>query len=144
VVAFIDANIPLYSAGAPHPYADPCKTILRFAADNKDRFVSSAEVTQELLNVGIRRRDLERARLMIASLEASCGLVESISANDVRIALEFDLPRLSARDRIDLAVMQRLECAHIVTTDRAFDGLPGITRVDPGDFDTWSPQLSED
>ena len=35
----------------------------------------------------------------------------------------------SARDAIHVAVMRRLDCTRILTFDRGFDEVPGITRV---------------
>ena len=38
-------------------------------------------------------------------------------------------PDLTARDAVHLAVMREHGIEHIVSFDRHFDGLPGITRV---------------
>jgi len=46
-------------------------------------------------------------------------------------------PGLQARDRIHLAVMERLGISRIVSTDRAFDSARGVTRLDPAHFAAW-------
>jgi predicted nucleic acid-binding protein len=39
------------------------------------------------------------------------------------------MSRLSARDAIHLAIMQRHEIGRILTFDRTFDSVPGIERL---------------
>jgi hypothetical protein len=39
-------------------------------------------------------------------------------------------PRLSARDALHVATMERHGIERIITFDTGFDGLPGITRVE--------------
>ena len=41
----------------------------------------------------------------------------------------WDYPRVSARDAVHLAVMERHEIQRILTFDIGFDGFPGITRL---------------
>jgi predicted nucleic acid-binding protein len=43
--------------------------------------------------------------------------------------LVLDAPRLSARDAIHVAVMQRRDVGRIMSFDRAFDIVPGIRRL---------------
>jgi predicted nucleic acid-binding protein len=136
-VAFVDANIVVYASGRAHAYQSSCSEILMFANQNRHHFISSAEVMQELLNVGLRRNSLEYARTAVEAVARSCELVTPVTPEDVAAALEFDYPGLSARDRIHLAVMQRIGCNQIVSTDRAFDTAPGIMRLDPLDFESW-------
>jgi predicted nucleic acid-binding protein len=38
-------------------------------------------------------------------------------------------PRLSARDALHVAIMEREGIRRILTFDRGFDGVPGISRV---------------
>jgi predicted nucleic acid-binding protein len=38
-------------------------------------------------------------------------------------------PRLSARDALHLAVMERRSVSTILTFDAGFDGVPGVTRL---------------
>jgi len=59
-------------------------------------------VVDEVLDVG--RRDVERARELV-------------------------LGRLSARDALHVAVMEREDITRILSFDAGFDGLPGIGRL---------------
>ena len=47
---FVDANIPFYAAGRPHPLKEPCQQIVALAARHPRAFVTDAEVLQELLH----------------------------------------------------------------------------------------------
>ena len=46
---FIDANVPMYAAGRPHPLKEPSAAVLEFIALQPERFFTSAEVLQELM-----------------------------------------------------------------------------------------------
>ena len=142
--AFIDANIVIYATGTAHPYRAPARAILDFGAKYPGALVSSAEVMQELLNIGIRRNDPQRAALTLDALVRAATPIEPLFATDVMAAHAANLPRLSARDRVHLAVMRRVGCSSIVSTDRAFDGVPGITRLNPLDFENWRSELAGD
>lgn len=63
--------------------------------------------------------------------------IEPMYADDVlrtgRLADE--LPGVSARDLVHLAVMRRLNVSRIITADTDFDRLPEVERLDPADVD---------
>ena len=46
---------------------------------------------------------------------------------------------LSTRDLLHLAVMRRLGVVRVVTADADFGRVPGVIRLDPGDFGEWEP-----
>jgi hypothetical protein len=62
-----------------------------------------------------------------------------VYASDVSLAATLfeQYPQLSARDLIHVAVMQRMGAKHIVSADRAFDRIEGITRLDPALVAEW-------
>ena len=47
-------NIPIYAAGRDHPYKEPCARIIRAIAVNPARFLTDAEVLQELMHHYLR------------------------------------------------------------------------------------------
>ena len=107
---FLDTNVPIYAAGRPHALKDPCAEILMLAARQPDRFVTDAEVLQELLH---RYRAL---RLWLDGREVFSRFaalmrerVEPVLASDVEQAavLADQHSRLSASDLLHLAVMAR-------------------------------------
>jgi predicted nucleic acid-binding protein len=53
-VAFVDTNIPIYTAGRDRQYKEPCARIIRGIAHNPGRFITDAEVLQELMHHYLR------------------------------------------------------------------------------------------
>lgn len=136
--AFIDANVPIYATGADDVRREPCKEILLLAGTNLDSCAVSAEVLQELLHVLLRRRETIRLQAVLETITTSVGHVEPVFGTDVLRAAALDLsPKLQARDRIHLAVMERLGITSIISCDEAFDSVGGITRLDPRDLAAW-------
>jgi predicted nucleic acid-binding protein len=137
VTAFVDANVIIHAVGAPAPVREPCREILSLASAATTPLIVSAEVLQELLHVHYRRYGAERAgnvvRLAIATFE-----VVPVFGADIAAALSFTrCPGLQARDLVHLATMDRLGLTRIISTDRAFDGVAGIERLDTAAFAEW-------
>ena len=65
--------------------------------------------------------------------------IEPVYEDDIHLAarLEDRHPRVSARDIVHAAVMQRLQSDRIISVDSDFDRLPEITRLNPADVDEW-------
>lgn len=138
--AFIDANIVLYAAGDDERFKQACSQVLKLAVDEPGTCVTSAEVLQELLYVTIRRSRHDRvAQVLEVCLSAVGGRVEPVYGLDVLAAAELAAGNrsLQSRDLVHLAVMNRLGIAAIVSSDRAFDRVQGIARLDPLEFDSW-------
>ncbi|MCO5201231.1 MAG: type II toxin-antitoxin system VapC family toxin [Chloroflexi bacterium] len=136
---FIDANVVMYAVGPEHPNRAGSVDFLREASAYPGSSHSSAEVLQELLHVYLRRQEPAAAANAISALvEILRDRIVSLTTADViRAASLTAVPGLQVRDRIHFAVMERLGISRIVSTDRAFDSLRGITRLDPADFATW-------
>ena len=121
---FIDSNVPMYLVGAEHPNKGIARRLLETAIEARERLVTDAEVLQEILH---RYVAIDPATAAILGV---IDEVHPIERADVDRARRIVLTsRLSARDAIHLAVMQRHEIGRILTFDRAFDGLPGIQRL---------------
>jgi len=128
---FVDSNIPMYLVGAPHPNkVDAQRIVEKFAAEGVP-LVTDAEVFQEMLHryVAINRREA-----IPPAFEALLGVVDevhSVELQDVErarsILLSYD--RLSARDALHVAIMERHKISRILSFDTGFDGFPGLTRV---------------
>jgi len=127
---FVDSNIPMYLVGAPHPHKADARRLLERAVGDGERLVSDAEVLQEILHryVAISRRDAIQPAF--DSLLGTVDEVYPVEAGDVERAKAIVLgsSRLSARDAIHVAVMQRRKVARILSFDSGFDGVPGVTR----------------
>ena len=142
--AFIDANIPIYAAGRGSPYKAPCARVLMMAAEQPQSFVTDAEVLQELVHryVASGRWALGR-QVLHGFAEVMHDRIEPVYEEDVHLAarLADSPPRISARDLVHAAVMQRLGADQIVSTDTDFDRLPDVVRLEPADIGQWGDSI---
>jgi len=121
----------MYLVGAAHPNKAAARRLLERAVADGEALATDAEVLEEILHryTAINRRDaIEPA---FDALLGVVDVVHPIELEDVRRAgrLVGTTVRLSARDAIHLAVMQRRDIGRILSCDAAFDGLAGITRL---------------
>jgi len=126
---FVDSNIPMYLVGESHPHKSDSQRLLERVVSANERLVTDAEVLQEILH---RYTAIDRRDAIQPALGAILALVDDvipITRHDVEAARDIVLQvrGLSARDAIHAAVMQRHGIATIMTFDRGFAGLPGIT-----------------
>jgi uncharacterized protein len=128
---FIDSNIPMYLVGSAHPHKADAQRLMEAAIAAGDRLVTDAEVLQEILHryVAIDRRDAIQP-----AFDAILGVVDDVlpvTLPDVERAKSILLGkrRLSARDALHAAIMEREEITRIMTFDVGFDSLPGVTRL---------------
>ena len=131
MTTFVDSNIPMYLVGADHPHKIDAQRLLERLALDDERLVSNAEVLQEILHryVAIGRKDAIAPA--IAALLAVVDEVLPVTEADALLARDLVLAsrNLGARDAIHAAVMRRNGIERILSFDKGFDALPGITRV---------------
>ena len=147
LATFIDANIPTYASGRPHPLREPCANILRLVVEHPTAFITSAEVLQELLHRQLALRTWNKGRLMFQDfVQIMAERIEPIYGSDVERAatLADSHPDLSARDLLHVAVMQRLGIRKIVSADGGFDQVPGIERLDPAKYGSWRRLVADE
>lgn len=142
--AFLDANIPIYASGRPHPLKAPALQILLMAAERPEAFVTDVEVIQEMLHRYRALRMWESGRTAVVEFTAVMeGRIESITPADMEevIRLADRNPAVASRDLVHAAVMARLGVTQIVSADADFDRIAGMKRLDPAAFDTWRATL---
>jgi predicted nucleic acid-binding protein len=121
----------MYLVGAAHPHrADARRALERVIAD-RERLVTSAGVMQEILHryVAIDRRDAIQP-----AFEALLGVVDEVLPIEAAVVVRakeivLSYPRLSARDALHAATMERHGLRRILSFDRGFDGYPGLERI---------------
>lgn len=128
---FVDSNIPMYLVGADHPHKVDARRLLEAAVAGSERLVTSAEVLQEILHryVAIDRRDAIQP-----AFDALLGIADEVLAverPDTQRAKDIVLGsrRVSARDALHIAIMERAGISRIMSFDTGFDGIPGVTRL---------------
>jgi hypothetical protein len=128
---FVDSNIPMYLVGAPHPHKADARRLVETCVAAGDRLVTDAELLQEILHryVAIDRRDAIQP-----AFDAILGVVDEVygigvADVDRAKAIVLGKRRLSARDALHAAIMERERITRIMSFDAAFDGLPGVARL---------------
>ena len=121
----------MYLVGSPHPHKSDAQRLLEQAVNEGQRLVTDAEVLQEILHryVAINRRDAIQP-----AFDALLGVVDQVldvprSAAERAKEIVLGHRRLSARDALHLAVMERHGINRILSFDFGFDGFPGISRL---------------
>jgi len=130
-VILVDANLPMYLVGAPHPHKLDTQRLVEAAVSAGERLVTDAEVLQEICH---RYTSIDRRDMIQPAFDATLGLVDEvlpIDREDAERAKDIVLryTSLSARDALHAAVMARHEIERIMTFDRGFDALPGVERL---------------
>ena len=128
---FVDSNIPMYLVGAAHPHKDEARLLLERCIDGSERLVTDVEVLQEILH---RYAAIERRDAIQPAFDAVLGVVDEVFPVDVvdverAKSIVLGSKRLSARDALHLATMERHGVHTIMSFDADLDGFPGVTRL---------------
>ena len=129
----VDTNVFLYARGAEHPYQEPCRAVLAAARDGVMTLEASVEVVQEFTHV-LLRRGIGRADALEEALEmrSQCRLhAFDDEVLEMAMRLLADHPALGMRDAVHAATAVSAGLGSMVSTDRVFDGVAGLRRIDP-------------
>lgn len=130
---YIDTAVLMYAGGAQHPLRQACRDLLERVADGDLSATTSAEVIQEILHrfqssatpdVGVRM-----ARATLDLFAPVLSITHETMEQAVLLAAQH--ARLSSRDLVHAAVCRVERIAVIVSPDRGFDAVDGLSRVDP-------------
>lgn len=130
-----DTAVTAYALGSQHRYRLPCIAILGAAAADRVRGYASTEMIQELVHHRLRRGG-ERSVVATIGRETS-ALFTVLNFDREVLDLSLDLIERTAirgRDAVHAATALAYGIDTIVSPDRAFDGIPGLTRIDPVEF----------
>jgi uncharacterized protein len=130
-VIFVDSNIPMYLIGAPHRHKADAQRLLEKLLSERSRLVTDAEVLQEIMH---RYAAIERLDAIQPAFETLLGIIDEVLPIDLATVerakdILLGSRRLSARDCLHLALMERHGIESILTFDSGFDGFPGIKRL---------------
>ncbi|MBI4700008.1 MAG: type II toxin-antitoxin system VapC family toxin [Deltaproteobacteria bacterium] len=128
---FIDSNIPMYLVGQAHPQKVDAQRLLDRCVADGERLVTDVEVPQEILH---RYAAIERRDMIQIAFDALLGVVDEVlpvELRDVERAktLVLGVTRLSARDALRAAVMERHAIGRVLSFDTDFDAVPGLVRL---------------
>lgn len=128
----LDANIAVYAMGQDNPLRDPCRRLLERAAASEFRAYASTEMIQELVHHRLRKTgDRALATRNGRDLAAMCTTL-AFDREILDLALDLiERGPIRGRDAVHAATAIAYGIERIASTDPAFDGIPGITRLDP-------------
>jgi predicted nucleic acid-binding protein len=132
----IDTNVFIYAAGRPHEYKQACVRVLDLLVTSELDGKIDTEVIQEVMYVFWNRKEWDKAISMTDRLIRGFASPFAITLDTIRRARDVFAvsPAIGPRDAIHAAVVLEHGLEGIISTDRGFDAIPGITRFDPKDF----------
>lgn len=128
----IDSSIPLYALGSPGPYRDPCRRVLQMLADGSLVGLASTEMIQEVVYHRLRMTG-DPARAVLDARDVA-ELVTIVPFDDTVLQISLDLietTNIRGRDAVHAATALTSGVTQIMSTDPAFDSIPGVARLDP-------------
>lgn len=134
-IAFLDANVFMYAAGAAHPYKALCLRILSELETGILAAAINTEILQEVLyrysHIKLADKGLQICRDILQYRLTILPVTET----DLRLAVDlFDAHRasgLKVRDAIHAATMRNHGITRLISADHDFDCLGFVTRIDP-------------
>jgi hypothetical protein len=134
----------MYAAGREHPYREACVWVLTQVAEGRLQVAIDSEIVQEILCRYGELRCWDIAVTLATSLLDLVPIVYSVGLDDARLAVElfeqYAPQGVKARDLIHVAVMRRHGLTRVISTDRHFDQVAGVERMDPQEL--WVQALS--
>jgi predicted nucleic acid-binding protein len=134
----LDVNIPMYASRRDHPYRQSCAWIMTEIAQKRINAVIDTEAIQELLHrYGAIGQPDFGADLATNVIEIDPA-VYSVGRAEVHLAIDlfrrYARQGVQSRDVIHAAVVRSNGMSGIISTDRHFDVIDGIQRLDPHDL----------
>jgi uncharacterized protein len=130
-----DTGVFIYALGGAHRYREPCRLILREVQDSRLVAEASTELIHEFAYIRLRQVGSRADAVRSAhTVRRSCSL-HIVEPRDIERALDLwgEYERLDVRDAIFAAQALNREMDAILSTDRDFDGIPELERIDPAD-----------
>ncbi|MDR1188436.1 MAG: type II toxin-antitoxin system VapC family toxin [Bifidobacteriaceae bacterium] len=129
----VDSSVPLFALGGPSDLRRPCRQAMdRLAGDGL--MFASVEMIQEVAYHRLRMTaDPARAAAEARDIEIAVRVV-AFDQDILHGALELMAhEQVRGRDAVHAATALALGIGRVLSTDTAFDRVPGLTRVDPRD-----------
>ncbi len=130
----IDTTVLVYAVGGDHPLRDPCRMVIGEIGAGHLAATTTIEVVQEFAHVRARRRGRADARQL--ALEYVDLLSPLVQPTETDLARGLELfehhDAVGAFDAVLAAiVLERDHLAGLMSADRAFSTITGLTHLDP-------------
>jgi predicted nucleic acid-binding protein len=132
----LDTNIFIYARGGSHKYRGPCRAIIELLRNSQVDFNVDNEVLQELLYVYSYRKQREIGIKLVEDIQILLPAPIEITGQVVKKACELmrKYNNLVPRDAIHAAIVIVRGLEGIISTDKMFDSLEEVKRIDPINF----------
>ncbi|MEI7761471.1 MAG: type II toxin-antitoxin system VapC family toxin [Thermoleophilia bacterium] len=133
----LDTTVLVYAVGDDHALRDPARSLLAAAADGSLRATTTPEAIQEFAHVRARRRERADAAALAEGYADLLSPLLEVGEADLREGLRLFRRNaaLGAFDAVLAAVALRAGATTLVSADRAFAGVRGLTFVDLNGLD---------
>jgi len=128
---FVDMTVFAYAGGGPHELREACRALLALASTGDAQLHASVEVVQEYLFHRLRKVARPQALAEARDVAAMC-LLHPFDTDVLELSLALvESSGVRGRDAVHAATALQHGFDTIVTADRDFDQVPGLTRADP-------------
>lgn len=130
----LDTTILVYAVGDHHPLQEPCREVIERVGDGRLAATTTIEVIQEFVHVRSHRRGRTDARRLGMSFADLLGPLAQPTADDLGVGLDlFERhDSLGSFDAVLAAVvLERPHLTGLMSADRAFGDVEGLTHLDP-------------
>lgn len=129
----VDSAVALYALGDSEPQRTICRTLIEELAVERGRAYASVEMVQEVVFHRLRRTGERDRAVREGRLIASAMTILDFDREVLDLSLELieRAPTIRGRDAVHAATAIAYGIETIASTDPAFDGIPGVTRLDP-------------
>ena len=129
----LDTSITVYALGGNDPRREPCRELLARAGMGEFRAYASVEMVQELVHHRLRKTgDRNLAIADGRDISAACTVLQfDREVLDLSLDLIERIPTIRGRDAVHAATAIAYGIESIASTDPAFEGIPGLKRIDP-------------
>lgn len=127
---FLDATVLALAVGSPDHRQKACQDILAAVGEGRARVHASTEAVQELVFHRARRGDPQAVAL--GREATSLCVLHAFDEGVLELALTLmEAGSVRGRDAVHAATAIRAGFTGIVSTDRDFEDVPGLRRIEP-------------
>lgn len=128
----VDSSILAYALGGSDPRREPARRFLKEVTAGAGRAYASVEMFQECLHHRLRRTG--RRDVAVAEIREAAPMFVTLNFDHEVLTRSLDLIETTdvrGRDAVHAATALAYGIQTIASADPAFDGIPGLTRIDP-------------
>jgi predicted nucleic acid-binding protein len=129
----LDSTVAIHALGDAEPMRSKCRQFLARVNTGPGRAYASVEMVQEVVFHRMRRTGDRRASAQEGVYTAALATLLPFDREVLEIGLDL-IARYSdvrGRDAVHVATALAYGIGRIASSDHGFDGIPGITRLDP-------------